>query len=270
MFEQFVKERVYLKNVSPPTVDFDRDCWRSFERYGGELTKAGLAKYVTSMREAGVKPVSCNTFISGINAYLRWLHEEYDKPLLKIQKLKVEQTVIPHLPESTISAVVSFKPGTFGEQRLRTILLSALDTGCRIDELLTLKRTNLDFDNLCLKVLGKGKKERIVPFSVELRKVLRIHDFDFVFPTRHGGKISYHNLNRDYRNLCEKLKIKKEGSFHRLRHTFALNYVRNGGGLIHLQKQLGHTSLQMTRRYTELETTDLQRAHTSILSRLRP
>jgi len=94
-FAQFVKERIYLKNVSPRTVDFYRDCWRSFERYGGELTKAGLAKYVTAMREAGVKPVSCNTFISGINAYLRWLHEEHDKPLLKIQKLKVEQTVLP-------------------------------------------------------------------------------------------------------------------------------------------------------------------------------
>ncbi len=42
MFEQFVKERVYLKNVSPRTVDFYRDCGRSFERYGGELTKAVL------------------------------------------------------------------------------------------------------------------------------------------------------------------------------------------------------------------------------------
>lgn len=72
-FEQFVKERIYLKNVTKRTVDFYRDSWRSFQRYGGELSKPGLAKYVIAMREAGVKPVSCNTFISGINAYLRWL-----------------------------------------------------------------------------------------------------------------------------------------------------------------------------------------------------
>ncbi len=90
------------------------------------------------MREAVVKPVSCNTFISGINAYLRWLREEHDKPLLKIQKLKVEQTVLPHLPESTIRAILSFKPTTFGERRLHTLLLVALDSGCRVNELLTL------------------------------------------------------------------------------------------------------------------------------------
>jgi integrase/recombinase XerD len=67
--------------------------------------------------------------------------------------------------------------------------------------------------------------------------------------------------------LCEKLRIKKEGSFHRLRHTFALHYVRNGGGLFHLQKQLGHTTLSMTKKYCELEIKDLQQNHRSLLSR---
>src|SRR5262249_18363686 len=141
--------------------------------------------------------------------------------------------------------IVSFKPNSFGERRLHTIILVALDTGLRIEECLTLTRSKVDFDNLVLTVKGKVNKARIVPFSQELRKVLyrwcRHHESELVFSTRHGGKVSYHNLNRDYRKLCEKLKIEKEGSFHRLRHTFALQYVRNGGGLFHLQKQLGHT-----------------------------
>ena len=57
---------------------------------------------------------------------------------LKIEKLRVEQTVIPHVPESTLRAIISFKPSTFGERRLHTILLTALNTGCRIDEVLKL------------------------------------------------------------------------------------------------------------------------------------
>lgn len=162
---------------------------------------------------------------------------------------------------------------SFGERRLHTLILTALDSGCRVNELLTLQRNSVDFDNLLFTIRGKGNKQRIVPFSFEVRrilyKLLQRHSFELVFCTRHGGKVSYHNLNRDYRKLCEKLKIKKEGSFHRLRRTFALNSVRNAGGLFHLQKQLGHTTLTMTRRYTELETTDLQKAHTSLLSRLR-
>lgn len=268
MFEQFVKERVYLLNVSPRTVDFYWDCWRSFQRYGGEISEQGLKRYVVNMREAGVKPVSCNTYISGINAYLKWLGEP-----LKIQKLKTEQTVIPHLPESTLRAIVSFKPTGFGERRLHTLILLALDTGCRVSELLTLKKAAIDLDNLLITVKGKGQRERKIPFGTEARKVLYKFisklKFEYAFPTKHGGKVSYHNLNGDYRRLCEKLGIEKQGSFHRLRHTFALNYVRIGGGLFHLQKQLGHTTLAMTRRYTELETADLQKAHTSILSRLR-
>jgi integrase/recombinase XerD len=197
-FEDFVKERIYLRNISPRTADFYRDSWNSFKRYGGELTKLGLAKYVVAMREAGVKPVSCNTFISGINAYLRWLHENERLPeLLKIQKLKTEQTVIKILPDATLKALLSFRPSTFGERRLHTLLCLAMDTGIRIDEALTLSRSKIDFDNLVLTVNGKGNKERIIPFSIELRKVLykylKGQRHDLVFCTLHGSKVSYHN-----------------------------------------------------------------------------
>lgn len=275
-FEQFVKERIYLKNVSPRTVDFYRDSWKSFERYGGELTKAGLAKYVVAMREAGVKPVSCNTFISGINAYLNWLHENgYLDERLKIQKLKVEQPVIKTLPETTLKAILALRPSLFGEWRLHALLCLAIDTGCRVNEIILLRRQDVDMDNLVIKVLGKGRKERIVPISVECRKVLfkflRRHQFDLVFPTTHGGRVSYHNLNRDYRRLCEKLKIKKEGSFHRLRHTFATNYTRSGGNVFYLSKVLGHTTLQMTKKYIQADADALREVHakTSLLARLR-
>ncbi len=173
VFEQFVKERIYLKNVSHRTVDFYWDCWNSFKRYGGQLTKQGLNKYVVNMRKAGVKPVSCNTYISGMNAYFNWLHENGKCKQLKIQKLKVEQTVVKSLSESTLRAILSFKPTLFGERRLHTILLLALDTGCRIDELLTLLRNKVDLDNLLITVRGKGK-ERIIPISVEGRNCERI------------------------------------------------------------------------------------------------
>jgi integrase/recombinase XerD len=267
MFEEFIKERIYLKNVSKRTVDFYRDCFRSFERYGGEVSEQGLKKYVIKMREGGVKPISCNTYISGINAYLRWLGSP-----LKITKLKVAHQVPESLPESNLKAILSFKANNFGGLRLHAILCLLIDTGCRIDEVLSIKRNAVDFDNLVLKVRGKGNKERLVPMSLEARKILfqfiKRHNFDLVFPTRHGNKVTYHNLNRDYRRLCEKLKIEKIGSFHKLRHTFALHYVRSGGGLFHLQKQLGHSTLTMTRRYTELETKDLQTAHRSLLSHM--
>jgi len=94
-FEPFVKERIYPKAVTKKTVIFYRNSWASFDKhYSGSLSKQSLKDYVTAMRRAGIKPVSCNMYISCNNAFLRWMHEEEHHPeLLKIQKLKVEKNV---------------------------------------------------------------------------------------------------------------------------------------------------------------------------------
>jgi integrase/recombinase XerD len=151
----------------------------------------------------------------------------------------------------------------------------ALDTGCRVSELVGLKRTALDFENLIVSVRGKGDKERIVPISIECRKILfkflQKHDFDFVFPTLHGGKVYYRSALDQFKKLC-----KKQGvfgvrlSWHTLRHTFATCYLRDGGNIIYLSRILGHTSVQTTQMYVQNNVQDLALVHakTSLLSRL--
>jgi integrase/recombinase XerC len=72
-------------------------------------------------------------------------------------------------------------------------VLTALDTGLRVNELLTLRRSDVDLDNLLLKVVGKGNKHRLVPISIELRKCLyrylSKHDLDRVFAAHHGANL---------------------------------------------------------------------------------
>jgi site-specific recombinase XerD len=135
-----------------------------------------------------------------------------------------------------------------------------------------LTRDAVDLDNLLLKVRGKGGKERIIPFSPELRKSLYLflkgHKHRYVFPTRGGGRVQYRNFLRDMIKFCKELGI--EGvrlSPHTLRHTFAVNYLRQGGNVFALQRMLGHEDLSMTRRYVNFAPEDL--AHRSLLSRLR-
>lgn len=113
LFELFIRERIYLRNVSPKTVSYDRDAWKAFKRYGGkELTQSQLNEFVVRMREAGVKPVSCNTFISGLNGFLMWLHENSHLEKLCLKKLKVEQPVVKTLNEKQLRAIITFKPQT--------------------------------------------------------------------------------------------------------------------------------------------------------------
>ena len=71
-----------------------------------------------------------------------------------------------------IGRLVSYKPAGRAKRRLQVMVLVALNTGLRVGEILRLRRSDIDLDNLVLRVMGKGSKERLVPMSIELRRVL--------------------------------------------------------------------------------------------------
>lgn len=74
------------------------------------------------------------------------------------------------LDDAQMRALIGFKPRTFRQARTHLAVLLILDTGLRLSEALNLRQADIDFDKLILKVFGKGQKERLVPFSLELRK----------------------------------------------------------------------------------------------------
>jgi integrase/recombinase XerD len=132
-------------------------------------------------------------------------------------------------------------------------------------------------ENLLLTLDGKGRKQRIAPFSFALRRVLYrfVADFNLkpdglLFATREGTDVLRMSALRSMKWLCEQLGFDPPGrTLHAFRHTFAVFFLRRGGSVFHLQKDLGHSSLEMTRRYANLVTTDLQAVHerVSLLSK---
>src|ERR1044072_1118861 len=279
LFDTFLRHRRYVDNYSEHTIDTYCQAMRTWKRVLGEreIDKQSIKDFVIKMREANISASSCNVYLKAFNGFLNWLYEnEYIPEPLHIKHLKFERKIIRPFSDSQLKAIISFKPKDFCEQRLHTLLLLLIDCGVRIDEALSLKREDIDFDSLLITVRGKGKKQRLVPFSMELRKVifkfLSKHKFDLVCCTRNGTKYSYGNCWRDIKILAARLGI--EGvrvSPHTFRHSFARNYLREGGNVFYLSKALGHSNIQTTKLYIEVETEDLQETHlkTSILSRLR-
>lgn len=269
-FSQFLKEKQYLGGVSAKTLSFYQQCLTAFKRYGGDLTEEGKKAFIINMKEAGLSVGAINSYVRGLNSYLSWKGEP------RVKLLKAPKKVLSTFTEEDIKKIVSYKATGYAEKRLQVLLLTLVDTGCRIEEILGLKRNSVDFDNLLVTVRGKGDKDRIIPISIEVRKILykllQTHSFELCFCTRSGHKVSYDNLRRDFLKLLDKLDIKKPDlSFHAFRRFFARNYVKNGGNLFYLQRCLGHSSLTMSRHYVEEDVEDLQATHlkTSVLGRLR-
>ncbi len=219
------------------------------------------------MREKGLKATGCNSAIRAINAYLKWFGSPH-----RVLYLKEDQRVLSTFKLPDIKKLVSYKPKNFYQHRLHLLILVLLDTGCRIDEVLSLRVAGCDLDNLLFTVTGKGRKQRRIPFSFELRRVLsrflRSFPSDLVFATRKNGggrKLGRRIVLRDVKLLCRRLGISSpERTLHAFRHTFAVNYLRKGGSVFHLQKVLGHSTLEMTRRYANLMTEDLQAIHQKV------
>ncbi len=243
-FEQFIRERLYLLNVSQRTADWYRESfrWLSTE----EPTQADLTAMVIAMRDRGLKATSCNNRIRAVNAYLKWSGSS-----LHVQKLKEPTCVLPVFSPADVQRIAAWRTKTWYERRLQNMLLMLADCGCRISEATGLRWEDVDFDNLLLLLKGKGDKQRRIPMSLELRKRLFKfkHEHALVFCTKSGGRVSNRNVLRDTKNLCRDLSIVcPVRTLHAMRHTFAVNYLRRGGSVFHLQKVLGHSSLEMTRR----------------------
>lgn len=284
LFSMYMEERVFLKNASPKSIVSNKRNWIRFEQVMGEkrllkdLNKAFLKEFVIGLRGNGnLSPTTCNIVIRELNTFFKWLYDnEFTEQHYKMQQLRTEKTVQKDFTDEDIRKFTLWSPKTWYEKRLYALIMTLIDSGIRIDEALTLKREEVNFYDMLIKVKGKGKRERVVPFSLELRKVLwkflKTHPHELVFSTQAGGKLSYHNMLRELKELAKELKIVNNRiSYHQFRYKFAINYIRQGGDAFRLQRVLGHSTIVTTQGYVRLQTDDLRETQikTSLLNKLK-
>lgn len=274
MFETFLQEKQYLTNVSPRTLEWFKTAltWLDTESPDDRALKTIVIK----MRAAGVSPRSINSYRTGINSYLHWTTgtELKCSPQCKhpkIPKMRVEERILPTFKPEDIRKLVDWKAKNRCQKRIRLLLLTLVDTGSRIEEALGVTWKDCDLDALLIRVIGKGNKERQIPFSIQLRKVLfatkskEAVPSDFIFSTRDGRKLNRRNMLRDAKIACKRLGIQvPERTLHSMRHTYAINALRRGASVFHIQKQLGHRDISMSRRYANLLVDDLVAMHPKI------
>ena len=276
--------------LSPHTLQEYFNTFRKFQVFLGEdilindINVEHIAGFISQYQH--LKKKTLRNYHTGLSALWTWAYQQ------KLVDEKVPQQYTPPKPdelaivpysEADIKAMLAscqkrktyILPGQretatdFPEgDRLKASLLLLLDTGIRVSEYCSLKFKDVDIRNRNIMVMGKGRKERQIPISSRTAQTLWAYFStrpDMLinspaFATIHGTHINRDNFLKSIYRLGERSGV-QDPTIHRFRHTFAINYLRNGGDVYTLQRILGHSTLDMVKRYLSIAQVDIQAAH---------
>ena len=237
------------------------------------IEKETLQEFIYTIAKE-LNPRSQGRIISGLKGFFNYLvFEEYraTNPLDLIESPKIGRKLPDTLSIEEIDAIISIidlsKPQ--GE-RNRAIIEVLYGCGLRVSELISLKISDLFFDEGFIKVTGKGNKQRFVPigsltikFIDIYRNEIRVHQVikpnaqDTLFLNRRGNELTRSMIFHIVKELTEKAGIQKNISPHTFRHSFATHLLENGADLRAIQQMLGHESITSTEIYTHLDKSHL-------------
>ena len=204
--------------------------------------------------------VTVQTYVRGVRSFLSWLYvnDYIDFCLTEKFKLPKAQSKIKDIltPAEIDILFNSFDETTFLGIRNSCIVSFMLGSGCRCCEIVSLKSDSVHIDEGYALVLGKGNKQRNVPIGDIAKDRLRLYMSlrpvsENFFVQENGAPITSDTLKDIFRKLKVKTGIPRLHA-HLLRHTFATMYLNNGGNIYTLQTILGHTSLEMVKKYLHI------------------
>ncbi len=218
----------------------------------------------------GLSPFTIRGIVASLSAFFRWTVAEgllAKNPMERIARPKTPKSSKERFTEAELKQLLDAckqYPAAIAE-RNRAILHILLDTGVRAAELVNLRMDRLDLEHGRATVTGKGAKDRLVYFGKITRKMLLFYLVNhrgpdpspYVFLSRTGRPLTVDGLEQLLKDLGVRAGVAHVNP-HKFRHTAARLFIRHGGNAFALQQMLGHEDLSTTRRYVELERSDLE------------
>ena len=278
--ESFIRYLTYEKRYSNHTVTAYQNDLLQFESFLKEqygITSSGDAEHtmirswlVQLMEQTGreqskkTSARSVNRKISALRTYFKFLLKNKKvkhNPMLKIVRPKEAKKLPVFLDESRTEVLLDkadFGEG-FAAQRNRLILEMFYATGMRVSELCNIEERNINMSDCTVKVLGKRNKERVIPFTGEMKKWISDYrsekkkngfNGNYFFVTDDGKKVYSKFVYRLANKYLGLVSTADKKSPHVLRHTFATHMLNNGADINSIKEILGHASLAATQVYT--------------------
>jgi integrase/recombinase XerC len=282
---QFLDYIKYEKRFSSHTyIAYETDLYQyisfllSKQKEIQNATYQDIRSWIIGELEQGKTPRTVNRKISTLNAFYKFLmRNKYisENPMLKVIRPKQEKSISVFIPETQMENLFNTVvfPDTFEGRRDKAIIELFYATGIRLSELANIKRNDIDFYNQAIKIFGKRKKERIIPFSKKLVPALqeyissyenefgKLEQEAFLFVTNKGKPVYARLIYKTVRKYLDMVSTVKKRSPHVIRHTFATHLLDHGADLIAIKEILGHSSLATTQIYTHVSIEKIKKSY---------
>ena len=225
-----------------------------------------IRSFLARLHREGLKKSSAARKLASLRTFFRYLCREgivAANPAQLLLSPRLERRIPAHLDEADVARFVAVEGGADADVRARAILELLYATGIRCAELVGLDLPEVDLEGRFVRVLGKGRKERVVPFGAPAQKALRDYlpvrarwrpRTDALFVNARGGRLTDRSVRNVVQRRVRQVALAHRISPHGLRHSFATHLLERGADLRSIQELLGHSRLSTTQKYTHLDT----------------
>lgn len=281
LLQRFLQYLTIQRRLAANTVAAYEADLRSFLRFHPlaviSVSREQIQRYFLYCHQRQISARSNARRLAALRAFFQYLQQQgqlADNPLADIETPKIGQSLPKVLSETEVCTLLQ-RPTAPTPMALRNHAMLHLlyASGLRVSELVTLPITSCNQTTGHLRVLGKGNKERLVPFSASAGEVLREYleqvrpillkgkSSPLLFCSNRGKAMTRHRFWQIIREVALTAGITKEISPHMLRHSFATHLLTGGADLRAVQMMLGHTDIATTQIYTHVDTGRLKAIH---------
>jgi integrase/recombinase XerC len=277
--EAFLRHLERERNASPNTIRaYGEDLAQLTEHLRRELGRdprpedadhLAIRGFLAELHRRGIAKSSAARKLAAVRTFFRYLCREgrlAANPARVLATPRREKRIPEVLDEAQVQALLDMPGAGLAAVRGRAILELLYATGMRCAELVGLDVGDVDLGARMVRVLGKGRKERVVLFGHRAQEALRAWlaerrrlrpKADALFLNARGGRLSDRSVRALVARRVAQVALRRRCSPHTLRHSFATHLLTRGADLRAIQELLGHASLSTTQRYTHVDTRHL-------------
>lgn len=237
--------------------------------------KEQIENFLASRSEQNYKASSNQRMLSCLRTFIKYCHIEHlrsDNPLVAISSPKKEETLPEYLTENEVQSLLE-APNTADPMELRDKAMIELmyASGLRVSELINLTVNDISMEENIIRVIGKGNKERLVPFAditgkwlneylTKVRKLIQ-DPSEYLFLSKKKGAMTRQAFWYRIKEYALRIGINKNIHPHTLRHSFATHLLNHGATIFDVQLMLGHACVDTTQIYTHIANQKLKNLH---------